>query len=217
MSDEIRYYTSANPIPSVILLLTTLLMGAVSGQQPKRPLEPVPAPLLPAEQAWVRDLPALAAAGGVLDADRAYIPLQEGGTIALARETGVRAWANPLLTPWPLALAARSIIAVTTGEVAALDRATGTVMWQVALPAPSLAGGLIAGDLIVVALQSGSLLALRVADGATAWSLPVEGLAVPVGLAADDQAVYLTTADSRVVAISCGELRKCAAAMARSR
>ena len=177
-------------------------MGGVSGQQPKRPLEPIPAPLLPAEQAWVRDLPALAAAAGVLDADHVYIPLQEDGTLALVRETGARAWLNPLTTPWPLALAARSVIAVTTGEVAALDRASGMVVWQVPLPARSVAPGLVAGDLIVVALENGLLIALRVGDGATAWSLPVDGLAAPVGLAADDKAVYLTTAGSRVAAIS---------------
>jgi outer membrane protein assembly factor BamB len=177
-------------------------MGGVSGQQPKRPLEPVPAPLLPAEQAWVHDLPALAAAAGVLDADHVYIPLEEDGIVALTRETGSRVWSNPLVTPWPPALAARSVIAVTNGEVAALDRTTGSVMWQVPLPARSLAPALVAGDLIVIALESGSVTALRVGDGVTAWSVPVDGLATPIGLAADDEALYLTTAGSRVVAIS---------------
>jgi outer membrane protein assembly factor BamB len=159
-------------------------------------------PLLPAEQAWVRELPALAAAGGVLDGDHVYIPLQDGGTVALARETGASVWTNPLTTPWSLALAARSVVAVTANQVVALDRTTGSVLWQVPLSARSLAPALVAQDLIVVALESGSLIALRISDGAIAWTLQVDGLARYVGLAADDRTVYLTTDGSRVAAIA---------------
>lgn len=175
-------------------------MGDVSGQQPKRPLDRPPAPLLPAEQAWVRELAALPAAAGVLDSDRVYIPLQNG-TVALVRETGEPAWTNPLGTPWPLLLASDSVIVLTTDELAALDCHTGGTRWRVALAARSLAPAVVTGDLVVVAVD-GTVTALRIADGAPAWSLPIEGLAAPVSLAADDQTVFLTMAGSRVAAVA---------------
>jgi hypothetical protein len=191
-----------HPISSVLLLLTTLLIGDVSGQQPKRPLEPPPAPLLPAEQAWVRELRSLPAAAGVLDGDRVYIPLQEGGTLSLARETGEPEWTNPLGTPWPLALAPASLIVVTTDEVAALDRRTGTMRWRVPLPARSLAPVAITPNLALVATDNGALTAFRIPDGSLAWSLPIEGLAAPVSLAADAEAVYITMKDGQVAAVA---------------
>jgi len=202
VSDERRYYTSSHAICSVILLLTTLLIGDVSGQQPKRSAESPPSPLLPAEQAWVQELSALPAAAGVLDRDRVYVPLQQGGTVALTRETGALAWTNPLGTPWPLLSGPGSVIAVTSDEVAAIDRATGAMLWRVPLPAHSLAPALVAGESIVIALDSGDVIALRISDGSFIWSAKVEGLAAPAALTADDTAVYLTMAGSRMTAIA---------------
>jgi outer membrane protein assembly factor BamB len=184
-------------------------MGDVSGQQPKRPGESPVAPLLPAEQAWVRELPYRPAAAGALDANHVYIPLQDGGTVALARETGESVWTSPLGTPWPLVLAPTAVMVVTTDEVAALDRATGTTRWRVSLPARSIAAGVVAGDVLIVPLENGSLAARRLVDGAVAWTQPVEGLVGPVGLATDEKTLYVTTGSSRVTAltIASGESR----------
>lgn len=202
MSDENRYYTRLHPICSVILLLTTLLIGDASGQQPNTRGTPPPAPLLPAEQAWLRDLPALPAAGGVMDADRVYIPLQEGGTIALARESGEIVWKNPLSGPWPPVLAPGALISVSTDEVAAFDRATGATRWRIPLPSNSIAPAASAGSLTLVALDNGSILAINSADGTTAWSCRLEDLVKPVSLAADADAVYVATGDSQAAAIA---------------
>jgi len=117
--DIIAALRPSNPISSVILILTTLLIGDVWGQQPNKATPPPPAPLLPAEQAWLRSLPASPAAAGIMDARRVYVPLQEGGTLALDRETGETAWTNPFGAPWPLVLAPSLVVAVNTGEVAA--------------------------------------------------------------------------------------------------
>ena len=105
-------------------------MVDVSGQQPKRKPEAVPAPLLPAEQAWLVTLPSLPLAAGALDGDHVYIPLQEHGIIALERETGDTAWTNDAETAWPIALAARFAILLRTDEVLALDRASGDLAWR---------------------------------------------------------------------------------------
>jgi outer membrane protein assembly factor BamB len=183
-------------------------MGDVWGQQPKRPAEPPPAPLLPAEQAWIHELKALPAAAGVLDTDRVYIPLQEGGILALARETGAEEWTNPLGTAWPLMLAADFVIIVTSNEVAALDRTTGMTRWRVPLPARSLGPAIVTHDVVAVAMDNSALVALRIGDGQAVWSRPIDGLAAPVWLAADDTAIYLTMEESRMaaVAVSSGEL-----------
>jgi hypothetical protein len=176
-------------------------MGDVWGQQPKPPLEPPPAPLLPAEQAWMQELSAPPAAPGALDSVHVYIPLQEGGTVALARETGALAWMNPLGTPWPILLAPESVVAVTTDEVVSFDRATGATRWRLPLPARSIAPGIVASDLIVVPLEGGSLMAVRAGDGATVWTLSIEGLTNAVAMAADDKTIYVAIGGSDVAAV----------------
>jgi outer membrane protein assembly factor BamB len=191
-----------HPISSVILILTTLLIGDVWGQQPKWPTEPPPAPLLPAEQAWLTTLSALPAAAGALDADHVYIPLAEGGTVALTRETGTTAWTNLLGTPWPLLLAPGAVMAITTDEVAAIDRASGTTIWRMPLPAHSIAPGIVSGELLMIALENGSVMAVRTSDGGVAWSCALDGLDAPVSLTADTTAVYLTMDKSQVVALA---------------
>src|SRR4051812_6845280 len=199
----------SHPISSVILLMTTLLIGDVSGQQPNaqlkagKPGAPPPAPLLPAEQAWLHQLSSLPAADGAIDRDRVYIPLQEGGTIALDRETGETVWTNPVGGVRPLVLAPSAVIAVNTGEVVAFDRSTGATKWRVALPSNSLAPAVTAGELLLVALENGAVVALKTGhDGVIAWSCRLGELMAPVSLTADASAVYVTTGDSRVVAIS---------------
>jgi outer membrane protein assembly factor BamB len=177
-------------------------MGDVSGQQPKEKAEPQPAPLLPAEQAWVRELPALPAAASALDGEHVYIPLQDSGVLALARETGEAAWTNVLGTPWPVLLSSRGVVVIATDEAAAVDRASGASLWRVPLPARSVAPAVVAGDLIAVPLETETLVALRGIDGTTAWSLPIEGLTTRVELTADSDTIYVTTAGSRVIAIS---------------
>jgi len=181
--------------------MTTLLMGDVWGQQPKAPLPPPPAPLVPAEQAWLRALPAPPAAAGVMDADRVYVPLEEGGTVAISRESGATEWTNPFGAPHPPVLAPSVVIALDRSEVAALDRASGTTKWRVELPSNAVAPGVAAGELMLVALENGSVVALRATDGSTAWSCRVGEWVLPVSLAADGAAVYVTSGGSQVVAV----------------
>ena len=199
--DIIAALRPSHPISSVILILTTLLIGDVWGQQPNKPTPPPPAPLVPAEQAWLRSLPASPAAAGVMDARRVYVPLQEGGTLALDRETGETAWTNPLGAPWPLVLAPSLVVAINTGEVAAFNRDSGETRWRVELPSNSLAPAVTVGNLLLLALENGSIVALRTEDGASVWTCRIGDWMLPVFLAADERAVYATTGDSLVVGV----------------
>ena len=177
-------------------------MVDVSGQQPKRKTEPLPAPLLPAEQAWLVTLPSLPVAAGALDDQRVYIPLQEHGTVALARETGETAWTSDAETTFPIALAANAAILLRTDEVLALDRDTGDPMWRTPLRSNPIVPALSTGDLIVAVLENEDVVALHVADGSQAWSVKVKGVKPPLGLAADHDSVYLNVGASGIAALS---------------
>lgn len=136
-----------------------------------------------------------------MDGTRVYVPLQEGGTLALDRETGETAWTNPFGSPWPLVLAPSVVIAVNTGEIAAFNRDSGETRWQVPLPSNSLAPAVTAGNLLLVALENGSIVAFRTEDGASVWTCRVGDWMLPVFIAADAKAVYVTTGDSLVVGV----------------
>src|SRR5690606_28988506 len=102
--------------PAALVCCALLLLAcasSVSGQQPKGRPEPYVAPLLPAEQAWIVTLPALPAAGGAMDDDNVYVPLQDVVTlvdgerivktgsavvVALSRQSGAERWSVPLTT-----------------------------------------------------------------------------------------------------------------------
>jgi outer membrane protein assembly factor BamB len=177
-------------------------MVGVSGQQPKKPFVPPPAPLVPAEQAWLVTLPALPAGASAMDGQRLYVPLQDAGTIAIDRETGAQAWTSPLGTSWPLLLGPSSVLAVTTDDAAALDRATGATKWRVTFPSHPVANGIAAGALLLVPLENESLTALRVTDGSTAWAVKLTGFKPPLQLGADATTAYVTMGDAQVAAVS---------------
>ena len=97
-----RYYTVVftlrATICSVLALLVTPAIGW--GQQPKRP-ESTPLPLFPAEQAWIVTLPSPTSAGGAMDDERIYVPLQSEELTALDRATGDVVWVRAIESAWP--------------------------------------------------------------------------------------------------------------------
>jgi outer membrane protein assembly factor BamB len=95
----------------------------------------------------------MAVAGGV-----AYVPIDDLGTTFTA-PTAVRGTDNPLQA---------------TGEMVALDVATGRQLWATRLPQMPLGGATVAGDLVFTITFTGELAALSRADGSIVWtsSLP---------------------------------------------
>jgi outer membrane protein assembly factor BamB len=182
-----------------------LLIVGVSGQQPKKPGKPFippPAPLLPAEQAWLVTLTALPSAAGTLDEHRIYIPLEQGGTLALDRETGQPQWTTTVETTWPVVVAGDHAILVRPDEVIALDADTGELRWQTPLQSNPIAPAIRAGDLVVTVLENEDVVALRVADGTLAWAVKVPGVVAPLALAADRDAVYFNAGPSTITAVA---------------
>jgi outer membrane protein assembly factor BamB len=198
-----------------IALAIVLVACAVSGQQPKRRSEPYIDPLLPAEQAWNVTLSAQPAADGVMDDASVYIPVAEGARsteedapppspaqlIALDRETGAIRWTSSVSTRLPPVLTHGVVLAATATGIEALDPRTGELEWQVALDRPARVRMITLGPLLVTALEGGELIAVHLERREVAWRRPV-GQSEVVSLTVDAQAVYFTTADSRVVSVS---------------
>ncbi|HEV7708278.1 MAG TPA: PQQ-binding-like beta-propeller repeat protein [Asanoa sp.] len=133
-------------------------------------------------------------------ADRLVTPVAEGGTvfvagvaaaalagrgtslIALDAGSGVRRWSfappgDPPMSSF--ALGDRAVFVGTDdtpGTLFAVDRHTGSVLWQRPVPGP-VDRPVLVGGAVLVASGGGGLLALDAATGAERWSAPVDGYA----------------------------------------
>lgn len=206
---------------SLVRLLPTalaivLLACAVSGQQPKRNIEPYIAPLLPAEEAWRITLAAQPAADGVMDGTSVYVPVtevagstEEGGgvpaspaqLVALDRQTGVTRWTSSVSTRLPPVLTHGVVVVATPGGIEALDPRTGEREWNLALDRPARTRMLTQDALLVTALEGGELIAVHLDRREVLWRRSI-GTSDLVSLAADTAAVYFATADSRIVSVN---------------
>lgn len=181
------------------VLLLFVVLGAcphvtLSAQRRGAP-KPLPAPLLPAEEAWSVVLPAPPAADGALDHDKVYVPLQSGILVALDRETGVQAWTIELESRWaPVALGS-SVAVAAAGGLRAVRADSGAPVWATPLDAELLAAPGVGHDRLVVLLAPAELRAYRTGDGQEIWRRtldiappPADSAASP-HIAADGEAV----------------------------
>ncbi len=200
-----------------IALCGLLLIAAVaplSGQQPKGRPEPYVAALLPGEFAWNVTLPALPAAGGAMDDDHVYVPLQDvvtlvdgeriakpgsAAVVALARQTGVERWSAPV--PSTIApVVERGRVFVAAGDVVqALDAATGTLVLTAPLGSAVRAPMVVRGDLLLALTEPDRLTALNLDTREVAWTAVVGP--GPVLMDVDLRAAYLTAPGSRVLCV----------------
>lgn len=190
----------------------------VSGQQPKGRPEPYVAPLLPAEQVWIVPLPALPAAGGAIDDDHVYVPLQDvvdlvdgervvttgsASVVALSRQTGAQRWSAPLTTTLaPTVDRGRVFVAADT-SIHVLDAATGQTLWSARVEGAVRAPLLVTGDLVLVLTEPDRLTAVNLETRDVAWTATVG--AGPVTMQADQRAAYLTAPGSRVLSVRLGD------------
>ena len=119
-------------------------------------------------------------------------------------DAGVRLWTQSLddLAPTPaVRLSADSLgLADLSGEVRAVDLATGTLRWRHRLGADVGVAPASGAGLMVVADRSGTTTALDAADGSVRWTaaLTVKGLAVAgdAVVAVQDQSAHALAVDS---------------------
>jgi outer membrane protein assembly factor BamB len=177
------------------------------GAEPKaKKLKPVPLPLLPATQEWIATLDDAPSAGGAMDAERVYVPLQSERIVALRRADGSKVWTRDIESKWPPIVIGDAVYVVASDEMHALDAATGIERWRVSfdhqLTAPLAATvSIAAGERSLVAVaDKGLVIAVAAADGRTIW---MRELGTPSRFtpALDDMRAFVALDDGRMVAL----------------
>jgi outer membrane protein assembly factor BamB len=120
------------------------------------------------------------------------------------------AWRTPLAHPvlGPITLTGDLVLAgagngdmvhsnrQAAGLLAALDRKTGAVRWQVAFDDAVLGAVACFGDTVICPSRAGELAAVRVADGRVLWRTHVSGMApLLAGCAFTGQCIYAVSSD----------------------
>jgi outer membrane protein assembly factor BamB len=187
------------------------------GAEPKaKKLKPVPLPLLPATQEWVATLDDAPSAGGALDAERVYVPLQSEQIVALRRSDGSKVWTRDIESKWPPVVIGDAVFIVASDEIHALDSATGAERWRVpfdhqltaplsviAARAPGKIEGPDPGNIqssLVAMADNGLVIAVAAADGQPIW---MRELGAPSHFtpALDGERAFIALDDGRVVAL----------------
>ena len=161
----------------------------------------MPLPLLPVEQAWITMLDAAPSAGGVMDAERVYIPIQPEEIQALSRATGAPLWRQDVESVWPPVLVDGVLYIAASDEIHALDSATGDRKWRTSFELPMIAPIASAGNLVIGVLEKGAVVAFAAEDGRMMWTRDLGAPAhfTPVS---DGTRVFFALDDSRVIALS---------------
>ena len=182
---------------SVVVLFLTL--DIASGQQPNS-LQAEPLPVLPLEAAWLVTLPSPTSAGGAMDGERVYVPLQSEELVALDRQTGKTLWMRGIESSWPPVVHGNVVYLAASDELHALDAATGESIWRV--PVAPLAARLVfdTGWLLAIS-EAGEISAFRAADGQRLWTRALGAPPRSPAVAGENDAIYVTLGDGRVVSL----------------
>lgn len=170
-------------------------------QNQKDKVEPSPAPLLPAEEAWLVMFSAPPAAGGAIDGGRVYIPLRSNQVVALNRETGEAVWTRDIESRWPPVVSGGVLFIPASDAIHALDPTSGDEQWRVSFDGRMIAPLTWTCGYLVSVLEPGEAVAFRPADGHIAWRHPLGATSshTPV---CEGPRVFLTVDDGRVVALA---------------
>jgi outer membrane protein assembly factor BamB len=203
-------FRRSRPTTFALLVLAVLAVADVClGAEPKaKKLKPVPLPLLPATQEWIATLDDAPSAGGAMDAERVYVPLQSERIVALRRSDGSRVWTRDIESKWPPVVIGDAVFVVASDEMHALDTATGAERWRVPfdhqLTAPlsvatSLDPSRVQSALVAMA-DNGLVIVVAAADGRTAWMREL-GSPSRFAPALDAARAFVALDDGRLVAL----------------
>jgi outer membrane protein assembly factor BamB len=167
-----------------------------------RTAQPVPVPLLPAEQAWTLRLSVPPSAPGAMDDRRIYIPLRQDLLVALERDTGVLAWTRTIDTQSAPVVADGTIYLVSRQAVRALDAETGEDRWITPLDTGLLAPLVWDSGWLLAVVEPDEVMALRAADGHVVWRQPLGAPTSHPPVPGGDGALYFSLADGTVVALA---------------
>jgi outer membrane protein assembly factor BamB len=159
--------------------------------QERTGLKPLPAPLLPVEEAWNVLLPSAPSAQGALDEERVYIPLQSGQLIAINRETGESEWTIAFRSDWTPLIDDDVLYIAGTSALQAIRTTNGERIWQASLDAELLATPVMHGGVIALLLKPDQLQAVGASDGSVMWRTPVDAPSASPVMAIDKEGVSI--------------------------
>jgi outer membrane protein assembly factor BamB len=202
-----------------LLVLVTLIDRSVGlGAEPKKKIPPAPLPLFPAVQEWIATLDAPPSAGGAIDAERVYIPIQSEQLVALSRGSGATLWKREIESTWPPIVIADTVYLVASDEIHALDSATGAQKWRTAFDGRMTApltgvryqvsgvrggpgiGEQVSGNVLLGIFERGLVIAFSADDGRMLWTHDL-GAASHFTPAIDGVRAVFALEDSRAVAL----------------
>lgn len=163
--------------------------------------EPQHIPILPALPVWTMMLDTPPSAAGAMDAERIYVPVEEGGVRAYARETGTLIWNDPASTRRPLLAGDGMLFTVPGAEVRGLDASTREILWRREMPEGIAAPLVLNGTHLLVATETGELVALGSRDGEVIWRRQLGAPAPHPAAPLDASMIVVTLTDGRVVAM----------------
>jgi outer membrane protein assembly factor BamB len=214
-----------SPTIFAIVLLAAIASGGIClGAEPKKKIPPVPLPLVPVVQEWEAALDDLPSAGGAMDDERIYIPIQPEKIVAISRSRGEKVWTRDIESMWPPVVIGNSVYVAASDEIHALNAATGEQLWRVPFDGPMTAplvaatirastgsgrpepvegraaGSGTGSDLLVATFAKGRVIAFAAGDGQMVWmrDLGAQSRFVP---ALDGSRAFFALDDTRIVAL----------------
>jgi outer membrane protein assembly factor BamB len=193
----------------VILAVTLALVGsvvrpaAIDAAQSSRKPAPVPPAPLAAEAGWNVELPAPASAGAAMDAERVFVPTEDGHLVALHRESGDTDWSIDLASALVPLAAGPVLVAGTVDTVVGLEPATGVQRWATPVKtAPLRALALSADGTVVLVVSRTRIEALRASTGAREWERDITTTDDALRVTTDATAAYVATGGGRIISVA---------------
>ena len=186
---------------ALALIVSLLASGGCLGAEPKKKkLPPVPLPLLPAEQQWIATLEGAPSAGGAMDAERVYIPLQTEQIVALDRANGSTVWKRDIESKWAPFVLDDLIVIVASDELHALDAETGSERWRVPFEHQLTAPLVASGTSLLAVADNGLVTAVASDTGRSLWTIEL-GAPSHFAPALDGMRAVFALDNSRLVAL----------------
>lgn len=185
---------------AIFLLVTIAAAGVCLGAEPKKKIPPVPLPLLPVVQEWAATLDDVPSAGGAMDDERVYIPIQPEKIVALSRESGAKLWSRDIESKWPPIVSGDVLYVAASDEIHALASSTGEQKWRVPFDRSMRAPLAATPTSIIGTFDSGLVIAFATDTGRTLWMREL-GAASRFAPALDGSRAFFALEDSRVVAL----------------
>jgi outer membrane protein assembly factor BamB len=140
-------------------------------------------------------------AGGAMDDERIYVPLQSEELTALDRDTGEVVWMRAIESAWPPVVHDGVVYLAASDELHALSASSGDTLWRA--PLEPLAAPLVydTGWLLAV-VEPGDVVAMRATDGHQVWRQSLGAAPRSHAVAGAENALYFTLADGRVVSLN---------------